>query len=407
MVSYDELFIRKEQNDKLFLDVFSTLEQQKLRAEAREFAEKEYLPIADKIEKEGKFPHDLIRKSGQRGFWGTPFPREYGGRGLTTWDACIVQEEFSRIGAVLCTPMAASWFGTFPILKAGTPEQKKKYLTPLARGEKIAAITITEPNVGSDTARMETVATPGEGGYVLNGKKRFITNTGVAGVYLVFAITDRKVDPYRGMSAFIVEPEMKGFEVEELYKFMGWNGVQNGVIKFTNLRLPRENLLGREGEGFKILMNELDFERTIAAAGSVGQMRGAFEACVQRAERRVQFGRPIKDFEWVHFTLADMAAKIEAGSLLTYKAARLIDQGTQANMESAIAKIFTSDAAMEVTTDAVQIWGGDGYRNAYPLERYMRDAKIVQIGGGTNQILRMVAGREVYRRIGLKAPKPA
>ncbi|MHA1167891.1 MAG: acyl-CoA dehydrogenase family protein [Candidatus Hodarchaeales archaeon] len=370
------------------------------RTYVREFVDKEIRPIVDKIEVKDYDPHELFRTMAKSKLTGLMVPEEYGGSGKPFMYQLIAAEEISAVSPTLTMMFGASCtLSAIPILRFGTEEQREKYLVPLASGEKIGALAITEPNVGSDTAAMETKATWNEGEqcWVINGEKRFITNGSIADQIVVFAITNPDVDSKSGMSAFIIEPSWKGFSVVKDFTLMGRGGVYNTHFKLENVKVPPENLLGKKDQGFLILMDELDSERIGIAAESLGCMRTPLEMAIKYSQERVQFGRPVSRFEGVSFKIADMTTKMRAARLLTISAARMVEEGLPCSKESAMAKLYASEVAIEVCDLAIQIMGGEGYvRDYYPVERFYRDARLGTIGGGTSEIMRFLIQREVY-----------
>jgi butyryl-CoA dehydrogenase len=370
-------------------------EHEQLRALVREFAEKEVAPGAAERDEAERFDRSLFDKMAELGLTGIPWPEEYGGAGMDYLAYVIAVEELARVCASTAVVLSAhTSLASWPIYKFGTEEQKRKYLVPLAQGKMLGAYALTEPGSGSDAAGMRTTAVRDGDSYVLNGNKVFITNGDAAEVYVVFALTDPS-QRARGVSAFIVEKGMPGFRIGKHEKKMGIRASTTVELVFEDCRVPKENLLGEEGFGFKIAMMTLDGGRNGIAAQAVGIAQGAFELARDYALQRKQFGKPIAEFQAIQFKLADMATKIEAARLLTYQAAWLESQGLPYGQASAMSKVFASDTAMEVTTEAVQIFGGYGFIREYPIERYMRDAKITQIYEGTNEIQRMVIARHV------------
>ena len=334
---------------------------------------------------------------GELGITGIPWPEEYGGAGSDYVSYAIAVVELSRVEASAGTTLSAhvslcSW----PIYKYGTEEQKERFLKPLALGEKLGAYALTEATAGTDAASLRTTASRDGDSYILNGNKIFITNADYAEIYIVFAVTDKEKKA-KGISAFIVEKGTPGFSFGKKERKMGLRASPTGELIFDNCRVPKENLLGEEGEGFKIAMSTLDGGRNGIAAQAVGIAQGALEEAVAYARSREQFGQPIANFQAIAFMLADMATKIEAARLLTYQAAFLESQGLPYGKASAMAKLFASEVAMEVTTNAVQIFGGYGYTRDYPVERFMRDAKITQIYEGTSEVQRLVISRFLTR----------
>ncbi|MHA1208841.1 MAG: acyl-CoA dehydrogenase family protein [Candidatus Freyarchaeota archaeon] len=383
-------------------DIFFTKEEKRFREEVREFAREVIAPRAEEVEN-GMYPGPLLKKIGEAGYMSQLHPVEYGGTAKGLVYEMIVAEEIAGVSAPTdMSRTASSTLCAIPISRFGTDEQKKKYLTPIIKGEKIGAIGITEPDVGSDTAGMKTLAVREGDEYVINGEKRFITNGADADIITLFAITDPSVKAKRGMSAFIFPTDTPGFKVEKVYGLMGMHGMRVAHLKFEDCRVPAENLLGREGLGFNILMDELDTERISIAGEMVGIARAAFETAVKYSTERVQFNRPIHKFEGVSFKIADMATLLDAAELLTLRAARMIDRGMNASKESAMAKVFAVDHAFEICNQALQVLGGIGYTTEYPVERYLRDVRIGMIGGGTSEIMRFLIQREVYKEFKLK-----
>jgi len=368
-------------------------DEQTLIEAIREIALERVAPRAAEIDHTGEFPWDMKELLAQQDILAMPFPTEYGGIGASELAVVMAIEELSRQCATTGLILAVQQLGSFPILLAGNEEQKQKYLPPLASGEWLAAFGLTEAGSGSDAAAMKTVAVRSGDKYILNGSKRFITNGGLAQVNSIFALTDPKIGT-RGISAFIVEKDFPGFSVGRIEDKMGIKGSQTGELIFTDCEVPAENLLGREGDGFKIAMMTLDRTRPGIGAQALGIAQGALDLAVSYSKQRIQFNRPIADNQGIQFMLADMATSVEAARLLVYNAAEMIDNGEQDfSRYSSMAKMFASDIAMDVTGDAVQILGGYGYMKEYPAERMMRDAKITQIYEGTNQIQRLVIAR--------------
>ncbi|MFX1417209.1 MAG: acyl-CoA dehydrogenase family protein, partial [Promethearchaeota archaeon] len=307
-------------------------------------------------------------------------------------------EEISAVNAGLdMARMASATLYGMPVSKFGTAEQKKKYLAPIIKGEKIGCIGITEPDVGSDTAGMKTRAEKDGDEWVLNGEKRFITNGSTSDYMCAFAITDPNVRSKDGMSAFIVDTKSDGFSVVQDHDLLGMKSARVSWLKLDDVRVPPGMVLGQPGQGFHILMDELDSERTAIAGEAIGYGRTPYEVAVKYANERHQFGRPIKDFEGVSFKIADMAMKLEAGRALTLTAARMYDRGENITKEASIAKLYTTEAAIQIANDALQILGGMGYTTDYPVERFFRDARLMTIGGGTAEILRFLIQREVFK----------
>jgi butyryl-CoA dehydrogenase len=327
---------------------------------------------------------------------------EYGGLGGGVLELCIATEELSKACGGISVCYAASALGTYPIILFGNDEQKKKYLPDLASGKKIAAFAVTEPAAGSDASAIQTTAKKEGDYYILNGTKHFITNGGEAEVYVVIAMTD-KTKGARGASAFILDKGMKGFTFGKKEDKLGIRASATRELIFTDCKVPKTNLLAKEGMGFIVTMKTFDMSRPGVAAQAVGIAAGALDAAVKYSKERVQFGKPISSFQGIQFMLADMATEVEAARALVYATARMVDAGIKdVGKESAMAKLFASDVAMKVTTDAVQIFGGYGYMKEYPVEKYMRDAKITQIYEGTNQIQRSIIALQLIKEAAKK-----
>ena len=372
-------------------------EHEMMRKMIREFAENEVEPGATERDENEEFSRELFDKMGEIGITGIPWPEEYGGEGSDYLSYIIAVEELSRVEASAGTTLSAHIsLASWPIFKYGTEEQKQKYLKPLATGEKLGAFGLTEEQAGTDAAAQKTTAVLDGDEYVLNGSKIFISNAGDAEIYVVVAVTD-PVKKAKGISAFIVEKDTPGFSFGKKEKKMGLRSSPTLELIFEDCRVPKENLLGQEGEGFKIAMSVLDGGRNGIAAQAVGIAQGALDAAVDYANQRQQFGQPIGKFQAISFMLADCATKIEAARLLTYQAAFLENEGLPYGQASAMAKLYASEAAMEITTKVVQIFGGYGYTREYPVERYMRDAKITEIYEGTSEVQRLVISRNLLQ----------
>ncbi len=374
-------------------------EHENLRAVIREFAETEVKPIAFMLDKENQFPKEAIKKLGEMGFMGIPFEKKYGGAGLDAISYAIAVEELARVdGGTGVILSAHTSLGAYPIYAFGTEEQKKKYLVPLAKGEKIGAFGLTEPNAGSDAGGTETVAVLEGDHYVLNGGKIFITNGGEADTYVIFAVTTPDIGT-RGISAFIVERGWDGFTFGDHYDKMGIRSSATAELIFNDVKVPKENLLGKEGEGFKIAMSTLDGGRIGIAAQALGIAQGAYENALEYSKERIQFGKPICQQQAIAFKLADMATKIRCARLLVYSAAELKQEHMPYAMEAAMAKQYASDIALEVVNDALQIFGGTGYLKGMEVERAYRDAKITTIYEGTNEIQRVVIASHIIGKM--------
>jgi len=374
-----------------------TEEQEILRQTARRFAQNEIVPVAAEHDKEGSFPREVAQKAFEAGLINDVVPEEYGGPGLSYVDSCIVNEELAAGCAGITTTLMANSLAVTPILLAGTEEQKKRFLTPLCEKLTFAAFCLTEPGAGSDVSAVATKAVRDGDHYVINGTKHFITNGGVADLLTVFVSTDKSKGA-RGLSAIVVEKEQtpgvsSGKELDK----MGQRASNTTEVIFEDARVPAENLLGKEGDGFKIAMMTFDRTRAIVGAVSVGVARAALDYATNYSKERVQFGAPLASLPTIQFALADMAMKVSAARLLTWHAAWLADQGARQSKEASFAKGFAADAAMEITTKTVQILGGYGYSREYPVEKLMRDAKLLQIYEGTSEIQRLVIARGILK----------
>lgn len=368
-----------------------------MRKMVREFAEKEIAPQVEAIENESRFPAEVVRQLAELDLMGVPIPTEWGGAGADFVSYIITIEEIARVWAALGVILAVhTSVGTFPILYFGNDEQKKHYLPDLASGKKLGAFALTEPGAGSDAASIKASAKKQGEEYILNGSKVFITNGGAADIYIVFAVTDATRGS-RGISSFIMEKDTPGLRIGPPEKKMGLHASSTCELFFEEARVPAANLLGREGEGFKVAMSLLDGGRIGVGAQALGIAQAALTAATDYAMGREQFGKPIAGFQGIQFMLADMATQVEAARLLVYQAAFLKEQGLPLTKEASMAKMYATDTAMKVTTDAVQIFGGYGYIAEYPVERLMRDAKVTQIYEGTNQIQRLIIAKELMR----------
>jgi len=372
-------------------------EQQMMRDMVRKLAQNEIAPRAVEIDREHRFPRENIKKMGELGLMGVPIPEEYGGAGCDYLSYIITIEEISRACASTGVILAVhTSVGTFPILYFGTEEQKQKYVPKLASGEYIGAFALTEPNAGSDPANLGTTAKLEGDHYIVNGSKIFISNGGEAEVYITFVRTGNEKG-YKGITCLLVDRNTPGFSIGKIEEKMGLHGDITAELVFDNAKVPKENLLGVEGDGFKVAMALLDGGRIGIAAQGLGIAQAAFDVARDYAKERVQFGKPIADLQAIQFMLAEMATRIDCSRLLVYRAARMRDMGLPYAKEASMAKMYATDTAMEVTTNAVQILGGYGYCKEYPVERYMRDAKITQIYEGTNQIQRIVIAKHLLR----------
>ncbi len=375
-----------------------TNDQKMLQDQVRKFAETELAPVAPEIDKSGEFPWDNIKKMAKLGLLGVIVPEEYGGSGFDFVSLAIAVEEISRVCASTGVIVAVNnSLTTYPILQFGNEEQKKKYLPLLCSGEKLGAIGITEPNAGSDVAAIESTARLEGDHYILNGAKRFITNGGEAGIYVIFAVTNKELK-HKGISAFIVERDTPGFSLGKHEDLMGIRATANCELIFEDAKIPKENLLAQEGGGFKICMNTLDVSRIDIGAQAVGIAQGALDEAVKYSKERKAFGQPICNFEMIQSMFAEMATKIQAARLLVYYAGYCKDKGMpRFSKESAMAKYYASDIAVEVVRKAVQIHGGYGYSKDYTVERLYRDAKILELYEGTSEIQKIVIARALVK----------
>ncbi len=369
---------------------------------ARQIAEEKVVPVREELDEKEEFPWEIMKVLAQSDLFGLYIPEKYGGLGKGCLELCIVIEELSRACLGVSTTYAANALGTYPILLFGSEEQKGKYLPDIAAGERLVAFAITEANAGSDAAGIQTTARLEGNEYILNGTKQWITNGGEAEIYTIIAMTDRTKGP-RGASALIVEKGTPGFHFGKKEKKMGIRASSTRELIFDNCRIPKENIIAKEGYGFIMAMKTLDNSRTGVGSQGVGVAQGAFEEALKFAKHRIQFGHPIISFQSVQHMLADMAIEIEAARGLVYSVARYIDSGAKdISKDSAIAKVFATDVAMRVTTNAVQVMGGSGYMREYPVEKMMRDAKILQIYEGTNQIQKNVIGQALIKEAAKK-----
>jgi butyryl-CoA dehydrogenase len=381
------------------LEYFLTEQQKTLKNLARRIAEERVLPVRAELDEKEEFPHAIMKDLADSDLFRIFVPEKYDGLGGGNFDLCLVVEELSRVCSAIAVTYAATALGAYAILLYSSEEQKQKYLPQIAGG-KLAAFGLTEPTAGSDASNIKTTAQKTAEGYILNGTKQFITNGGEADIYTIVALTD-KTKGARGASAFIVEKGMEGFTFGKKEKKMGIRASSTRELVFRNCLVPAENLVGREGMGFIIVMRVLDYSRPGIGAQAVGISQGALEAAVDYTRQRIQFGQPLISLPVVQYKLAEMALQTEAARALVYAVAKTIDNGSKNfTEESAMAKVFASDVAMKVTTDAVQVCGGAGYMRDYPLEKMMRDAKITQIYEGSNEVLRNAIAIELRKRKG-------
>jgi butyryl-CoA dehydrogenase len=384
------------------MDYFLTEDQIMIKDLSRQIAEEKIISVREELDEKEEFPWEVMNVIAQSDLFGLFIPEEYGGLGKGSLELCIAVEELSKACLGVSTTYAANALGTYPILLYGSEEQKKKYLPDIAAGKRLVAFALTEANAGSDAAGIQTTAKREGDEYVLNGTKQWITNGGEAEIYSVIAMTD-KTKGARGASAFIVEKGTPGFHFGKKEKKMGIRASSTRELIFDNCRVSKESIIGKEGLGFIVTMRTLDNSRTGVGAQGVGVAQGAFEEALKFARQRIQFGHPVISFQAVQHMLADMATEIEAARALVYSIARYIDSGAKdITKESAMSKVFATDMAMRVTTNAVQVMGGSGYMREYPVEKMMRDAKILQIYEGTNQIQRNIIAQALIKEAAKK-----
>ncbi|WP_096203017.1 acyl-CoA dehydrogenase [Bacillus sp. FJAT-45350] len=377
------------------MNLLFTEEQEMMRKMVRDFANEQIAPFIEEMEENDTFPRGIVDQMGELGLMGVPISEQYGGAEMDFTSYIIAINELSKVSATVGVILSVhTSVGTNPILYFGTEEQKQKYVPKLASGQFLGAFGLTEPSAGSDAGSLRTSAVKSGNHYILNGTKVFITNAGEADTYIVFASTNPEAGS-KGISAFIVEKDTPGFSVGKKEKKMGLHGSNTSELIFDNAKVPVENLLGEEGEGFKIAMANLDIGRIGIAAQALGIAEAALEAATDYAKERKQFGRSIGAQQGIAFKLADMATKVEAAKLLTYNAASLRQQGLSCGKEASMAKLFASRTAVEVATEAIQVFGGYGYTKDYPVERYFRDAKVCEIYEGTSEIQRIVINKSL------------
>jgi len=369
-------------------------EQQNLKELTHQFAEKEIRPVAGEFDEKNEFPHEVMKKAFEVGFLTSGIPIEYGGTEFSNLDNVIICEELAWGCAGMYTSIMANTLATTPILLFGTDEQKKEFLTPLTKEVSFACFGLTEREAGSDNSAIKTTAIKDGNFYIINGSKTFITNAGVSSTGVIFASTD-KTRGARGLTAFIIPMDSPGVTVGKHENKMGHRASNTAEIYLDDVKVPAKNILRREGFGFIIALKTLDYARPAVGAGGIGVARAAYEEALKYAQERVQFGKPIATFQHNAFKLADMATEIDAARLMVYRSAWMLDNNIKASKESAMAKIVATDAAMKITIDAVQIFGGYGYMKEYPVEKMMRDAKLLQIYEGTNEIQKHVISLEI------------
>ncbi|TFG23393.1 MAG: acyl-CoA dehydrogenase [Promethearchaeota archaeon] len=375
-------------------ELFFSEKHYKLKNDLREFLSEKIVPIKDEIDKKREVPSWVIKEIGKRGFIGPLIPKKYNGTELGTVAHCLITEELSRVNVAISVPRTPCILMSYLVTHYGTEEQKENFLKKMATGEKICSICVTEEEAGSNVAGIKTKAEKNGDSYLLNGSKRFITNAGVADYYFIWAITSPNVNPRSGMSVFMVEKDTPGFSTENPYGLMGIHGVQNGILNMEDVEVPKENLIGEENKGFQSLMATFNVERITLGSESNGISLSALEDSKKYAKSRIQFDKPISRFQLIQIKIAEMATKLRAARLMSYSTSKLHELGKDVTKEASMSKAFASKMAVEIASEAVQIHGGDGYTDMYSVERYMRDAKFFQIGGGTSEIQNLVIARE-------------
>jgi len=375
-------------------ELFFSEKHYTLQENVRELLLKELEPIKNEISQKNKIPISLIKKIGEKGLIGPLIPQKYNGSELGMIAHCMITEEISKINVAVSVTRTPCILMSYLVYNFGNEEQKENFLKKMATGEKISAICVTEKEAGSNVAGIKTKAEKKGDSYIINGSKRFITNAGAADYYFIWAITNPSVNPRSGMSVFMVEKDTPGFTTENPYGLMGIRGVPNGILNLENVEVPKENLIGEENKGFNNLMATFNVERITLSAESNGISLAALEDSKAYAKSRIQFDKPISRFQLIQIKIAEMATKLRAARLLTYSTAKLHEFGKNVTKEAAMSKAFASKMAVEITSEAVQVHGGDGYTDVYSVERYMRDAKFFQIGGGTSEIQNLVIARE-------------
>ena len=374
--------------------IFFNDEILKFKKELQEYLEKELMPLDKDLSEINKIPVSLIKSFGKKGLLGPLIPTEFGGSELGWIHHVLITEEISKINVSASVSRTPCILMGYLLSEFGNEWQKKTFLKEVARGEKICSICVTEEEAGSNVAGIKTMARKKRDSYILNGAKKFITNAGIADYYFIWAITDQNIDPRNGMSIFLVNKEMPGLSIECSYELMGIKSVNNGIIKLENVEVPSENLIGELNQGYGNLMKVFNLERITLSSECNGISLAALNASKEYAKNRIQFNKPIASFQITKYKIAEMATKLQAARLLTYSAAKLAELGENVTREASMAKAFSSRTALEISTEAVQILGGNGYTNMYLVERYMRDAKFFQIGGGCSEILNLIVARE-------------
>jgi len=375
-------------------EVFFSEKHYTLREDVREFLLKELEPLKNEINQKKEIPLSLIKEIGKKGLIGPLIPKRYNGSEFGMIAHCIITEEISKINVAVSVTRTPCILNGYLINHFGNEDQKEKHLKKIATGEKLCSICVTEKEAGSNVAGIKTIAEKKGNSYILNGSKRFITNAGIADYYFIWCITNQNVNPRNGMSVFLVEKDTTGLTIENPYGLMGIHGIYNGNINLKNAEVSEDNLIGEEGRGFQSLMETFNLERLTLSSESNGISLAALEDSKHYAKNRIQFEKPISSFQIIKLKIAEMATKLQAARLLTYNAAKLAEMNRNITKEASMAKVFSSKTAVEIASEAVQIHGGDGYTDIYSVERYMRDAKFFQIGGGTSEIQNLVIARE-------------
>ncbi|MFX0186998.1 MAG: acyl-CoA dehydrogenase family protein [Candidatus Hodarchaeota archaeon] len=375
-------------------ELFFSEKHYALQEDLREWLLKELEPIKDDINQKKKIPLTLIKKLGKKGLIGPLIPKKYEGLEQGMVAHCLITEEISRVNVAVSVTRTPCILMSYLVTQNGNEYQKENFLKKMATGEKLCAICVTEKEAGSNVAGIKTTAEKKGDSYLLNGSKRFITNAGIADYYFIWCITNPNVNPRNGMSVFIVEKETPGFTIENPYGLMGINGIYNGILHFEDVEVLKENLIGEEGSAFQSLMATFNVERLTLSSECNGISLAALEDSKHYAKKKIQFNRPISSFQMIRLKIAEMATKLQSARLLTYSAAKLAEMDRNITKEASMAKAFSSKSAVEITSEAVQIHGGDGYTDDYSVERYMRDAKFFMIGGGTSEIQNLVIARE-------------
>ncbi|NHJ25960.1 MAG: acyl-CoA dehydrogenase [Candidatus Lokiarchaeota archaeon] len=375
-------------------NIFFTREHFVLIEDLQCFLKEELEPIKDEITKEKKVPLSLIRKMGEKRYFGPLICENYGGSNLGMIAHCLITEEISKLNVSVSVTRTPCILDGYLLSHYGSDSQKQKYLTEITSGRKLCSICVTEEEAGSNVAGIKTIARDSGNEYILNGSKKYITNAGIADYYFIWCITNINVNPRSGMSVLLVEKDTPGLIIENPYELMGINGIYNGIIQLKDVRVPKENLIGNEGSGFDSLMDTFNLERITLSSECNGISLAALESSKQYAKKRVQFERPISNFQIIKLKLADMSINLQAARLLTYSAAKLYEIGLNITKEASMAKAFSSETAVKVASEAVQIHGGAGYTDLYSVERYLRDARFFQIGGGTSEIQKLIVARE-------------